>query len=134
LAPSLDIKSDLANDYVARRSDADFFERNGNALCRLLCDRALSDRGRVHLEGRGLFRRSERLKQAKGYVAMDRILARAERDRLAEEREIQGPVDEQQYGPRLTEASEMVEQEPGRKPKAREQLDPLDANNGPLQR
>jgi hypothetical protein len=117
LAPSLDLESDLANDYVARRSDADFFERNGNALCQLLCDRTLSDRGRAQL-GR-LFGRSERLKQAKGYVAMYRILARAERNRLAEKREIQGPVDEQQHVPRLTEASEMVEQEPGRKPKAR---------------
>ena len=81
----------------------------------------------------GLFGGPQGFQEAEGHIAMGGVLPSHERHLLAEDREVQGPVDEEQHATAFAGPREIAEQQPGGKGEPEEGLHPLDAHDDALQ-
>ena len=77
---------------------------------------------------------SERLQQPRGNVAMGRILASEQCDFLAEQRQVEGPVDEEQGAASVAGPPEIGHQQPHREREAAQCLRSFDDYDHPLER
>ena len=83
--------------------------------------------------GRSLFQRAERLEQSQRDVAIRRILPGDDRHFLAERRQIERPIDQQQHRARFAAAPEVRRQQPDGESEAREKLQRFERKDGALQ-
>ena len=81
----------------------------------------------------GLFGRPQGFQEAEGHIAMGGVLPGHERHLLAENREVQGPVDEEQHATAFAGPRQVAEQQPGGEGEPEEGLHPLHAHNDALQ-
>ena len=81
----------------------------------------------------GLLGGAEGFQEAEGHVAKRRVLPGQERHLLAEDRQVQGPVDEEQHATAVAGPRQVAEQQPGGQGESDERLHPLDPHDDALQ-